>query len=390
MTKVDRIEIGRVPSGMTRRIGMVLVCLVAACHGGDKKTTTPTGPGAGSAKGSGSQSMNDGVDPGGPVGGGGGGNTPGNPGGGNPPGGGGGGTGGGSDVANDPNLPTAPLEGPPIVTPNLDPDPAQAKSAVDAHLQVARAALSAPTPDADGALKEARAALAIDATNVDAAAMVAFAYYHKKLYDTAELILDDVFKREVAKSNANIYYVYGLVYDKTNRGPQAALAFGKAVEINPSFPSALVNVGVHQLMNQQYGAAVTTFETLKSKFNRTDYVTMTSLGSAYRGHAVDYPAGTPDHNSNVTKADEAYKFALGVNASYGPAMYDRALLYLDNDPFPGITDALVRLQTAKSLLDQYKTTPGFDPKLFADRQKDLDKAIKRAKAKARSNNPPPP
>jgi len=26
--------------------------------------------------------------------------------------------------------------------------------------------------------------------------MVAFAYYHKKLYDTAELVLDDLFKRE--------------------------------------------------------------------------------------------------------------------------------------------------------------------------------------------------
>jgi len=38
------------------------------------------------------------------------------------------------------------------------------------------------------------------------------------------------------------------------------------------------------------------------------------------------------------------------------------LLYLDNDPFPGITDALVRLQTAKDLFDKYKATPGFDQK----------------------------
>jgi len=59
--------------------------------------------------------------------------------------------------------------------------------------------------------------------------------------------------------------------------------------------------------------------------------------------------------------------ATQSNGTYGPAYYNRGLLYLDNDPFPGITDALVRLQTAKDLFDKYKATPGFDQKLVADR-----------------------
>ena len=80
----------------------------------------------------------------------------------------------------------------------------------------------------------ARAALKIDASSVDAAAYVAFAYYHKKQYDTAELVLDDLFKRRAAKQNANVYYVYGLVYDHTNRPEQAVLAYKKAVELNPT------------------------------------------------------------------------------------------------------------------------------------------------------------
>ncbi len=359
---------------MTRRIGTVLLCLaVAACHNNDKPTTPKSGGGSGSGTGSGDQSMHDTGDPtgGAPTGGGptGGGNT--------------GGTGSGSAVVgNDPNAPVAPPEGPPIVAPNLDPDPTQAKSAVDQHLAVARAALSAPTPDADAALKEGRAALAIDATSLDAAAMVAFAYYHKKLYDTGELILDDVFKRPAAKQNANIFYVYGLIYDKTNRPAQAEVAFNTAVQLNPNFPSALVNVGVHQLTNQQYAAAQATFEKLTGQFNRADAITLTSLGSAYRGRAAEYPASAGEHDQFVKQADSAYKRAIQSNASYGPAYYNLGLLYLDNDPFPGISDALVRLQSAKDFFDKYKSSPGFDIKLVADRQKDVDKAIKKAQKKA--------
>jgi len=164
----------------------------------------------------------------------------------------------------------------------------------DQHLQVARSALALPTPDPDTALREARLALSLDAANTDAAAMVAFAYYHKKLYDTAELVLDDLWKRETAKQNANVYYVYGLIYDHTNRPEQAVLSFKKTVELNPNHASALINLGVHQLQNSQYAEALSTFERLVNQFGRNDAVTLTSLGSAYRGHAADYPAGSPD------------------------------------------------------------------------------------------------
>ena len=373
---LDRTNMADVATRMTRRIGTVLLCFAAACHG-DSKTTATTTP-VGKAGGSGTQSMHDAPDPtGGPVGGGGGGNTPGNPG--------GGGGGGGPVVGNDPGgppLPVAPPEGPPIIAPNFDVDPTQAKSAVDQHLAVARAALSAPTPDADAALREARAALAIDATSLDAASMTAFAYYHKKLYDTGELILDDVFKRPAAKQNANIFYVYGLIYDHTNRPAQAEVAFSTAVQLNPNFPSALVNVGVHQLQNQQYAAAQTTFEKLTGQFNRNDAVTLTSLGSAYRGRSAEYPATASEHDQFIRQADAAYKRATQANASYGPAFYNLGLLYLDNAPFPGISDDLVRLQSAKDFFDKYKATAGFDLKLIGDRQKDVDKAIKKAQKKA--------
>jgi tetratricopeptide (TPR) repeat protein len=366
----DRMVRSRVYGSMTRRIGAVLLCVAAACGGGDKKGTTTPAP----AKGSGddTQSMKDIGDP---TAGGGGGSATGS---GTVAVGGGSGSGSGTQpVPVDP--PAAP-----IPLPDFDPDPTQAKAQVDQHLNVARSALSMATPDADTALREARQALAIDAANLDAAAMVAFAYYHKHLLDTAELVLDDVFKRDAAKKNANVNYVYGLIYDHTNRPEQALKAFQAAVDINPNFASALVNVGVHQIQNQQYTAAVDTFEKLTGQFNRNDVITLTSLGSAYRGHSADFPSGSPDHDKLVKSAEGAYKKATQANANYGPAYYNLGLLYLDNAPYPGITDEVQRLNTAKGFFDNYKNATGLDAagsKLYDDRMKDVTRSLKRAQKK---------
>jgi len=356
----DRSSLPRVYRGMLRA---VLLCALVACGGGSKKApTTPKAGGSGATD----QSMQDTTAPdmnaGGTNTGDGATNTGGNTGGSD--------TGGGT-ASNEPA----------ISYPNYDPDPAQAKAQVDQHLNVAKQALSAPTPDADTALREARAALAIDASNLDAAAYVAFALYHKKQYDSAELVLDDVFKRPAAKENANIYYVYGLVYDHTNRPEQAVLAFQKAVQINPNFASALVDLGVHQLENKQYAEAQATYEKLTRELGRNDAITLTALASAYRGRSGDYPPGSGERNNYIMQAEAAYKKALAANPNYGPAYYDLALLYLDADPFPsggGTLDTMQRLNAAKAYLEQYKNMPGVDIKLYDTRTKDVDKAIKRA------------
>lgn len=362
--KADRMASSSVYKGMSRRIGTLLLCAaMAACGGGSKKGgTTPKG----TTGGKDATSMADNGNPGG-------------------------GTSGGVTVNGTGNA-TAPgmlqdgtgsdatAAEPPITFPIQDPDPAQAKAQVDAQLTIAKNALSQkPTPDADGALNAARAALKIDASSVEAAAYVAFAYYHKKQYDTAELVLDDLFKRPTAKQNATVFYVYGLVYEHTNRPDQAVLAYQKAVAINPNYQSALVNLGAYQLRNKQYSEAQQTFEKLTNA-GRNDEVTWTSLGSAYRGLSGDYPAGSGDRTNDILKAEAAYKRATQTNPSYGPAYFNLAMLYLDADPFPsggGTLDTLQRLQAAKSWLDQYKNMPGVDLKLYDERTKDIDKAIKR-------------
>ena len=191
-------------------------------------------------------------------------------------------------------------------------------------------------------------------------------------------MLDDLYKRDAAKNNANVNYVYGLVYDATNRPDRAQLAYGKAVQLNPNHASAVINLGVHQLKNGQYEEAIQTYERLTREMGKTDAITRTNLGSAYRGRAADYPATASQRSQLVARAEAEYKRALQASSSYGPAYYNLGLLYLDNDPFPGVADPLARLNAAKSYFDQYKNMPGVNMALYDERMKDVTKAIKRA------------
>jgi tetratricopeptide (TPR) repeat protein len=356
------------------RLAKVMLCAaLAACGGGSKGGSTTPKAGGGSAKGSGSDSQSM-ADTGTPTfnGSASGGAVAGGP----------SGSGSGSGLAGGGQpLPPDPV----VVFPNQDPDPAQAKSQVDQHLAIAKAALSQVTPDGDAALREAREALKIDAASIDAAAYVAYGYFAKKQLDTAELVLDELFKRPSAKQNANVYYVYGLVYDHTNRPEQAVLAFKQAVSLDPNLGGAQQNLGMHQLLNKQYADAQATFEKLTSPpFNRSDAVTMTSLGSAYRGHAGDYPPGSGERNNLVSKAEVAYKTANRADPSYGQAYYNLGLLYLDFDNAGGSTDALTRLTAAEGFFTSYKNSPGFDLKLLEERMKDVTKAKKRAQKAAKA------
>lgn len=378
---LDPNQIERVSSLLPRvrshRLRVVLLAVALAACGGKGKNDKTT-PGSGSGSGSDGQSMKDGTDPtnGGVATNGGtgsGGTTPTGPG---PTG---------------PTGPTGPGEVP-FTPPNFDPDPATVKTQVDQQIAAAKAALAQATPDADGALRSAKAALALDASSVEAASYVAFAYYHKKLFDTAELVLDDMMNDKgdrgtKAKKSANVSYVYGLIYDKTNRPERAEFAFATAVQLDPNHVSTLVNHGVYQLKNSKYADAQQTFEKLTKQFNRTDAVTLTSLGSAYRGRSADFPKGAPDRDGFVRNAEASYKRALQASSNYGPAYYNLGLLYLDTDPFPGVSDPLARLNTSKGYFDQYKNMPGFDLKLWETRNKDVEKAIKRAQKAQKTKAP---
>lgn len=384
--KLDRSRRSRVGEKVRRLGALGLSAILAiglgggvtACGGKDKKKpTTPSGQG----KGSDAQGMNDGDPVGGdgaPGGGSGDGGGTAFPGGGGEDGSGGDGSGSGSAA-----------EAPPILPPNLDIPPGQAKAEVDRHLNAGKAMLGQGTPDPDGAIREAKAALAVDGNSIDAQLIIAHAYYLKRLNDTAEVILDGLYnKRKASQTNPYLFYVYGLVYDRNNDATRAFAAYKQAVQLDPSLASAQINLGVHQLRNKQYADAVRTFEAVTGPLAKADAANLSSLGSAYRGVSADYQAGSPQRDEYLIKAENAYKRALSVNRNYGPAYYNLGLLYLDADPFPapeGTMDTLVRLNRAKTYFDEYKNMPGVDLALYDERTKDVTKLIKREEKKRKKS-----
>ena len=212
--------------------------------------------------------------------------------------------------------------------------------------------------------------------------MVAFAYYHKKLYDTAELVLDDLFKREAAKKNANVYYVYGLVYDQTNRPDQAVLAYQKAVELNPSHASALVNLGVHQLQEQpvRRGAADVRAADAAVQPQRRGHADVARLGVSRPRRPTTRRARRTATQFVLQGGGARTSARCRRTANYGPAYYNLGLLYLDTDPFPGHRRTPCSASTtAKALLRPVQEHAGRRHEaVTTSRMKDVDKAIKRA------------
>jgi tetratricopeptide (TPR) repeat protein len=107
----------------------------------------------------------------------------------------------------------------------------------------------------------------------------------------------------------------------------------------------------------------------------------TNLGSAYRGHSLDF--ATTDitmRNKLVLKAEESYKRAISRDKNYGNAYYNMGLLYLDADPYPvgnGEMDRVTRLKNAKTYLDEYRRLPKADQSLVDETSAVVQKLLDR-------------
>ncbi len=236
--------------------------------------------------------------------------------------------------------------------------------------------------DPDKTLREARLALTVDPNSVESVALIAHAYYLKKRYETAEVALDLVLeeKGKLARSNARLYYTYGIIYEKTRRPEKARAAYEAAIKIEPNHLGALTNLGAFQLRNKQYSAAQQTFQRLTGQLGVNTAVTWTNLASAYRGQANNYQGA--ERTALLAKAEKGYKKALGIDRNYGGLYYNLGLLYLDAKPYPGLDD-VTRLERAKTYFDEYKNKPGADQELLRSQQKLTKKLLKRAKKKAK-------
>ncbi len=270
--------------------------------------------------------------------------------------------------------------------PGLDLSPEERASRASSHLTKARKALAGAGKDPAVAIAESKAALSIDETNVEAMILLAHANYLKGYYDLAQEVLEKALKRG-GDGDKKLWFLLGLVYEKTLQADKAFSAFDKAVSIDSSYRSAMLNLGVYYLKNKRYEKAVSLYERLTGELDFNKAVAWVNLGSAYRGRAVEFQAtDMSQRNELVLKAETTYKRAVSVDRNYAPAYYNLGLLYLDSDPFPassGELDRLKRLKTAKTYFDEYRRLPGADQKL-ADAQTDVAQKLYEKEEKARA------
>lgn len=279
--------------------------------------------------------------------------------------------------------PAPPKPAPKIKPPDLDLPAADAARRVESQLALGRRALGMTPPDPDRAIEAARAALEIDTTSIEAVAVMAHAYHAKGFQDTAEVMLDMLYReRESSRQSPAVFFVYGLVYDATDRPERALAAYYQAVQIAPTHQGALTNLGAHYLRKKMFAEATLIFEKLTGELGVRSAVVWTNLGSAYRGRASDYPVGMPNRDAFLRESETAFKRAMTHDRSYANIYYNLGLLYLDADPFPGPSgpmDTLQRLGQARTYFEEYGRQRGADRDLMNERIKDVDKLIKREK-----------
>lgn len=261
--------------------------------------------------------------------------------------------------AEDPDMP------PEIRPPGLDISATERDSKVKKHVGKANSALK-NNADPDRAITEAKSALLVDETSIDAMVALAHGNVIKGYYDLAEDILLKAFNRG-GKSNKKAFFLLGLVYEKTERANKAPIAYQNALTLDPNYKSALMNLGVNHIGSKRYKAAVQIYEKLTSELGMKEASVWTNLGSAYRGHSLDF-VGTDItmRNKLILKAEESYKRAISRDKNYANAYYNMGLLYLDADPYPvgnGEMDRVTRLKNSKTYLDEYRRLPKADQKL---------------------------
>jgi tetratricopeptide (TPR) repeat protein len=237
-------------------------------------------------------------------------------------------------------------------------------------------------------------ALAVDNDNVVARVLMAMVYMegadkNKNRLDIAFMLLDGVqknkptlkdnatenekiqFEKDMARYEENIRYAplynaLGLYYMKRNNIGRALQYFRQAVQLDPQFVEARMNLGNTVLGFRKYDEAEEHYREVL-KIQPKNYEAQIGLGVALRGQ------------KKIDEAEAAYKSAMELDNQRGDAYYNLGVLWKDfrtNDPDQKKVREAYR--TAKNYFQQFlsKRDVSADKKKEAqDNIEDCDKAI---------------
>jgi len=215
----------------------------------------------------------------------------------------------------------------------------------------------------EGAEQEARKVLKADEHNIPAMVNLAIAYYSRKRYELARMVLENA--RQVAPGEAIIWTKLAFTEIALGNRAHAIEDFKKAAELRPDYPEAQINYGAMLVETEDYANALKHLEQAVQYAPSSPQAHL-NLGNAYRGA------------KEFDKAQREYERALYLDPKLVDAYYDLAVLYLDGDK-PGLP-AADRLERAIAHFDKFAASGGSDPRL-AQYRKDaaslLDKERKR-------------
>jgi len=137
---------------------------------------------------------------------------------------------------------------------------------------------------------------------------------NKNRLDLAKLLLEEGKKRR--EKFAPLQNAYGLLYMHRNALSEALKNFQAAVELDPKFVEARMNVGLTTLGFRNYALAKDQFAEVL-KIQPKNYDALIGLGNALRGV------------NDFEGAEREYKKALDVDRKRGDAYYNLGVLYKD-------------------------------------------------------------
>jgi superkiller protein 3 len=213
----------------------------------------------------------------------------------------------------------------------------------------------------DDALSNLRRALAIDAKSMPAYALMALVFYYKSETDRAKLAIADLICRnatDITKTYAPIYNTWGLIKLRKKNVTGALRDFEKAVELDPAFIEAHLNIGAIGLSSRQYAKAQTSFDAVL-KLQPTNFDAQVGVGVALRGQ------------KKIPEAEAAYKKAGQLDPKNCSIPYNLGLLYQDYIA----KEENANLREAQEFYRQYQKCGKTSPKKLEDatrRIKDID------------------
>ena len=230
------------------------------------------------------------------------------------------------------------------------------------------------------------AVLAVDQDNVRAYTLYGLVYLegrqkNKNRLDLAKLLLDEGKKRQ--EKYAPLQNAYGLYYMARNNLRDALASFQQAVELDPSFAEARMNVGLITLGFRKYDVAKDQF-TKVIELDPKNYDAYIGLGIAQRGMG------------DLDAAEDSYKKARGVDGRRGDALFNLGVLYKDFRAAkqPDLKASQTAYRTARDYFKDFLDKDGSND----DRDEakanisDCDKVIKQLDdfIRASANQPQPP